>query len=702
MSKKILLALILMLASLALGKPLAWNALPINLHGAVPSAIAMDDSLIAVGLPAGGVKMCTRDGRILDTLQLSEFGRKGRIYDLLWRKGWLLIASEGGLTVWDARRHQVVVHLSGSKLGFTQAGAFSLGMRGPDLWVGGLGQLAQVNLEQKKLQSTWTLPGRAGRVQAILPLGGSAYVGTEMMGVQILDFVKSTWKGFDRFDGLPDNQVTGLELVGNRVFVATVQGLGKIDLGVDGATSLPGDWIITQMVQSKGNLLLQTLDGLVLVDGISLVSTPVAWADNGMSSGDLAVQDGLLVCGLDGKGLVKASVPAGVYTDQPVQVLAQGFSVQVNPSEIPAGAKLQAKFWFPERSNVALGADLLVGANAAERMGKLPDDAVGYLVLELEVWKGSELVERRTVQAYRDRTPPTLELEGIPNYVRETPLLIRGHVVEKSLSSLVLEPKGTKVTVGVQGVFEAKAALDTGLNLIELVAKDRAGNEVRYPMQTIFDNQAPRMRWPKGDTVTEGSVQWQVPLLEEHFKSVSATPVEQVVVAYADSLLLVNFRDLHKGANPFQITVEDEAGNRTVKNLVLFYMDERSRIAQQVQDETGQCKTTVAPVAHARVDTVYRCTTAVMPPPEGVPAQALVQIEYHMLRGETLRLVAERFYGDREFFILIAQYNHILDPEEWTRLPVGKKLLIPMWQNFKYGLWNPKDAMQSLTTKEQP
>jgi len=238
--------------------------------------------------------------------------------------------------------------------------------------------------------------------------------------------------------------------------------------------------------------------------------------------------------------------------------------------------------------------------------------------------------------------------------------------------------------------------LDTGMNHFELVAKDAAGNEVRYPVQTILDSIPPSVRWTGVDSVSEPRARWSMPYFDAHWKGVTITPTDHVVLTVGDSTLNLVFQDLPAGTSRYHIRAEDEAGNSWEKDFAINYVDTRSRIVHDIaRRDTVTLRDTVIKTVNApcpetapatKVDTV-RVTAKATP---------VYFVRYSLKKGETLRLVAERFYGDREMFVVIARYNQIEDPEEMCRLPIGRELLIPFWQGFTHGAWNVEQGFSAF------
>jgi len=77
-----------------------------------------------------------------------------------------------------------------------------------------------------------------------------------------------------------------------------------------------------------------------------------------------------------------------------------------------------------------------------------------------------------------------------------------------------------------------------------------------------------------------------------------------------------------------------------------------------------------------------------------VVAEGVSEIEYVLRKGETLRILAERFYGDRDLYFILMEHNQVQD-EETYHLPIGMTIKIPVWQGFVFGVQPWKDAMEA-------
>lgn len=96
---------------------------------------------------------------------------------------------------------------------------------------------------------------------------------------------------------------------------------------------------------------------------------------------------------------------------------------------------------------------------------------------------------------------------------------------------------------------------------------------------------------------------------------------------------------------------------------------ELERVQQQLasaQDEIDELETRLAE-EESEPDVVS-------PAPEDTPTASAEAQTYVVRRGDTLRDIAIRFYGDPDLADLIAEENGITDP---TSLSVGQELIIP-------------------------
>ena len=65
--------------------------------------------------------------------------------------------------------------------------------------------------------------------------------------------------------------------------------------------------------------------------------------------------------------------------------------------------------------------------------------------------------------------------------------------------------------------------------------------------------------------------------------------------------------------------------------------------------------------------------------------------EYHVVSGDTLSGLADRFYGDGSLFPVISVINHLADPDQ---IDVGQELLIP-YVTFRHQV-RIEDGKESL------
>jgi len=114
------------------------------------------------------------------------------------------------------------------------------------------------------------------------------------------------------------------------------------------------------------------------------------------------------------------------------------------------------------------------------------DLAEGRHTVRVRVWGGLFYREHlnMTWEFVADFTPPLLVFGAIPPAVSESVFTLAGSIVEPYLA--VLTADGQTATVDPSGSFSVQLVLDPGPNLIEVYARDEAGNENRYTLSITY------------------------------------------------------------------------------------------------------------------------------------------------------------------------------------------------------------------------
>ncbi len=177
------------------------------------------------------------------------------------------------------------------------------------------------------------------------------------------------------------------------------------------------------------------------------------------------------------------------------------FSGRVDDADAPQYIVILGGKNAPHQSGLQLGDLAWMGAGhpATLRADGRFDIPVpikdGQTKLELLVrdQAGNEVRLARTV--IRDETAPTLELEGFdaaePTLIGDDVVTVRGRV-DDAHGPVTIDVGGAPATVAADGAFEASHPLGSdGTHEVEVVVRDRAGNEARETITVVRDATAP-------------------------------------------------------------------------------------------------------------------------------------------------------------------------------------------------------------------
>jgi hypothetical protein len=675
----------------------SWSAVPLKSGNAMATSVAVGDSVIAVGLSEGGVRWVTRSRREVFPLRGAEFGPRQRVYDLAWLSRRLVVASEGGVHFVDGPTDApVALDRAGSPMG--RGGVRVLLVRGNELWMGGPKGIAVLEGAGAGRLRTWKLPDETDQPQCLLVVGSTVLVGTAASGLLILDVPTGTWSRIGRDEGLPENQITGLELVGARIFAGTSRGLAVIELSSRATSVAVAGMVSGWMTQINGALVVSTFDGLVRVDGASLAASRLP-VDQGLEpEGALGFDRGVLASGGKGGRLLLQDLPT-LLGSEPLQVVAEGLRLRLS-SALPSGATLSAQLRMPEWPAAAVPVAIEAAKSPSERILRFPNGAGGRFILEVALHKGNTLLERRSLEVVADRSPPLLALEAVPGWSKDSVLELRGRSSAASGVSLYRDGRPQALDVDDDGRFKDVVGLARGLNLIRFRAVDGAGNASEREVGIVRDDQAPWLQEPPVDTVDGSQIQLRLVLREPNLKLARIEPEELASMIVSDSFVLVDLRDLAPGRNLFRIELRDMAGNATERTMVVVRRGEKPPVRLVDPDPIAATKSKNVNTDSCACPVAASATTPVRS--ASAPAAGVFVVRYGMREGETLRRVAERFYGDRELASVLIRWNGLNDSTQWRRMPIGTVVDVPFWKDIEHGRFSPEEAMATLPRREIP
>ena len=677
----------------------AWNAIALKSGNAMASAIAVGDSAIAVGLSEGGVRWVKRSSRELSVVRDAAFGSRGRIYDLAWMAGRLVVASEGGIHFVDfPTARPLPIERAVSRMG--SGGVRALRVRGNELWMGGPKGVSVLEGSGAGRIRSWKLPEESDVPQCLLVVGSTVLVGTASSGLLILDVASGTWSRIGREEGLPENQITGLEMVGARIFAGTSRGLAVIELSSRATSVAVAGMVSGWMTQVNGALVVSTFDGLVRVEGASLLASRIPLDEGMVPEGALAFDRGVLASG-GSSGMLFLQDRPTFLGSEPLQVVAEGFRLRLT-SDPPAGAMLTAQLRMPEWPAAAVPVVIDTTKSKREKILRLPTGASGRFILEVTLQKGASLLECRTLEVVADRSPPLLVLDAVPGWSKDSVLELRGKSSAASGVSLFRTGVAQAIDVDENGRFKDVVKLVRGLNMVRYRAVDAAGNTSEREVGVVRDDQAPWLQDNPLDTVDASQTQWRLTLREPNLKTSTIEPAEKASLIVSDSALLVDLRDLAPGRNVFRIALQDMADNRTERTFVVVRRGTTPPVQLVDPDPVaaGKAKSVKSDSCKCPVATAMPSAAPVRAPV--VSQKGVIVVRYGMREGETIRKVAERFYGDRELANVLIRWNSLEDSAQWRKMPVGTVLDVPFWRNLEHGALSPDEALATLPKRTEP
>lgn len=347
------------------------------------------------------VVMAFADGSILllDTAlhEKAKWKLDTKVNTVQWQKEMLWVGTQAGIYVCSEGRSSCESRTTDNK----KTPIYVLAIHDKDLWWGGESQVVKW-VPDKNQEKIWKLPKGSGRVTALLRVGNLLYVGTEKGGVQVLDPSRGKWRGLDRFDGIPAGEIVSLTLIGRSVMVATVQGIGRIDLLLDAAEILDSTVVLTSATQSLGRIYVSTLDGVM---ESSPFPATLKWKKVVGSEelfGAIEAYESSLYGANENGEPKRIRLGANVLGASSQQESEKWILVPKGALKVPSDVRISARVWYPESPRVIVDAQWEESGNV--RKFYIPDDVVGMAVLEIALLRKDAVLERLTIPLERKTT----------------------------------------------------------------------------------------------------------------------------------------------------------------------------------------------------------------------------------------------------------------------------------------------------------
>jgi len=351
------------------------------------------------------VAMAFSDGSVLllDTAlhEKAKWKLDAKVNAIQWQNEMLWVGTHSGVYLCTEGRGTCEINTMENK----KLPVFAIISNGRDIWLGSETQVVKW-VPEKKQEKSWKLPKGSGRVTALLLVGNMLYVGTEKGGVQVLDPSRGKWRGFDRFDGMPAGEIVGLAMIGRSVMVATIQGIGRIDLLLDAAEVLDSTVVVTSSAHSLGRIYVSTLDGVM---ESSPFPSSLKWRKVEGSEelfGAMVEHESSLYGANENGEPKRIHLGASVLGISSKQESERVVLVQKGTLKVPSDSRISARVWYPESPRVIVDAQWEEKGNI--RRFYIPDDVVGVSVLEIALLRKDAVIERLTIQLENPNAKPSV------------------------------------------------------------------------------------------------------------------------------------------------------------------------------------------------------------------------------------------------------------------------------------------------------
>lgn len=675
--------------------PDSWRRLPLLSQGSVVSGVAVGDGRIAIGLSGGAVRVVDPDLRNPITVWDAVFGARGKIWGLAWHRGGLWIAAGRGLFRYDADR-AALDRAQGSVPEAIRTGVRVLREQGDALWCASADRIVRVGDPGRGEFRQWT-PPVADDPTAILDVSNRILVGTSSKGLLLLDLASGEWSRFGRSEGLSSDQVTGLEWIGGQIYISTPEGVDELDLSSRQIRPIVQNLMVAWMTQVNGTLMVTSPGGLFRVDPGTSDAVRIALPEGAQAEGDLGFGAGLLVVGGHSEILVREE--SSMLGREGLRLDPEGFRISL-PESLPPGVRIQASFRIPEWPAAKIPMEVQSTESGRDLLLRLPQDIQGNVQVDLVAAKDGRTVEMRSLEGNGCRSKPVLDMDALPRAVRDSEIEISGKARGVGPLDLSLRPDSSrKMAMDTAGAFRARVRLRPGENRMELRLEDGIGNKVSRAVSVRRIDRAPEFGPPVRETVDAEFARIRVPFRGQGPVKVGIRPEGAARAVVFDSFVVVDARGLADGDNSWNLAIEDEVGNVATTAVHAF---RKVRASSRMLDS--------ALAAPRAADRREKPDSAAAPPVRtgSVPADPKVAagpcagdasirvVRYRMRDGETIRKVAERFYGTRDLDVVLIRWNGFVDSTRWRRMPIGTPVDVPIWTDLDLAEVSPRSALASF------
>lgn len=676
-----------------------WRRLALAGQESVVSSIAVGEGRIAIGLNGGAVRLVDPGLNDPATVWDPVLGSKGKVWSLAWHRGDLWIAAGRGLFQYDAKAG-VLDKTQRNVPEALRTQTRVLREQGGALWCASTTHLVRIGDSRRSESKQWALPIQ-DEPTCLAKASGRILVGTYSKGFLLLDSATGEWSRFGREEGLASDQVTGLEWIGDQVYVGTPEGIYSFDLSTRQVRHIVENLMVAWLTQVNGVLMTSSVEGLYRIDPTTMEIARVALPNNAQVGGDLRFGMGVFAVG--GRAEVFARDESTVLGREPLRTDPDGFRLTI-PAPPPKGVQLRAFLRIPEWPAAKVPMEAQSQIAGRDWMLKLPVDIRGNVQVDLVATKDGRTLEVRSLEGNGDRSKPVLDLDPFPKAVRDSTIEIAGSVSGSGALKLVLrQPENRTLKVDSAGRFRFPTRLAPGENRLEIALEDGIGNLVSRAFAIRRVDRPPELLVAAPDTVETDFARIKLRFKGAAIK-VGIRPDSNAKASLFDSFVVVEARALAEGRNSWNVGVEDEVGNVVASQVVVV---RRTPSPSRLLDSTLAATRSVegggaAPGKPGTIDTLWKRVTGRTTEQGPCVARSVHVVKYYMEDGETIRRVALKFYGTRELDTLLIVWNGFLDSARWRRMPIGTLVEVPFWTDLDQAHISAKTVLECFPWEQVP
>jgi hypothetical protein len=602
---------------------------------------------------------------------------------LAWHRGNLWIAAGKGLFQYDANL-AVLDRTQKSVPDALRSGTRILREQNDALWCASSTQLVRIGDPTRGEFQQWSLPV-TDEPTTLLKASNRILVGTSSMGLLLLDSATGEWTRFGRSEGLSSDQVTGLEWIGDQVFIGTPDGIDVMDLSSHQIRQVVPNLMVAWMTQVNGALMGTSLEGLFRVEPVTYQVFRAVLPEGAQAEGNLCYGMGLLAVGGRSELLVREE--PSLLGREGLRMDPEGFRIAL-PGPFPPGVQLQAFLRIPEWPAAKIPMEVRSPKTGCDWLVKMPLDMRGNVQVDLVVVKDGRTVEVRSLEGSGDRTKPVLEVDALPRAVRDSEIEVSGTVSGTGELKLSLRQGSVqKLSIDAAGGFRRRIRLHPGENRMEIGIEDGLGNKVSRALSIRRVDRLPEFGTPAFETVDAEFARIRVPFHGQGAVKVGIRPDSSARAMVFDSFVVVDVRGLALGDNSWSLAIEDEVGNVATAPIHVFR--KKSKAADALDSALKAARKTASASAGADSsaavspgDAVELKTALRGPGPRNGNDPSIHVVRYRMLDGETIRKVSYKFYGTRDLDTVLIRWNGFLDSSQWRKMPIGTLVEVPIWMDF--------------------